>query len=34
MEIDLDSGAALAEVEAAIADHVLALGELLGTYSR
>ena len=33
-EVDLESGATLAEVEAAIADHVLALSELVGTYSR
>lgn len=32
--IDLEAGATLAEVEAAIADHVLALSELIGTYSR
>ena len=33
-EVDLEAGATLAEVEAAIADHVLALSELVGTYSR
>jgi hypothetical protein len=33
-EIDLEAGATLAEVEAAIADHVLALSELVGTFSR
>ncbi len=33
-EADLEAGATLAEVEAAIADHVLALSELVGTYSR
>ena len=33
-EVDLGAGATLAEVEAAIADHVLALSELVGTYSR
>ena len=33
-EIDLEAGATLAEVETAIADHVLALSELVGTYSR
>ena len=33
-EIDLEAGATLTEVEAAIADHVLALSELVGTYSR
>ena len=33
-EVDLAAGATLAEVEAAIADHVLALSELLGTFSR
>ncbi len=33
-EIDLEAGATLAEVEAAIADHVLALSEFLGTFSR
>ncbi len=32
--IDLEAGATLAEVEAAIADHVLALSELVGTFSR
>lgn len=32
--VDLEAGATLAEVEAAIADHVLALSELVGTYSR
>ncbi|MCH8161545.1 MAG: YbhB/YbcL family Raf kinase inhibitor-like protein, partial [Chloroflexi bacterium] len=33
-EVDLEAGATLAEVEAAIEDHVLALSELVGTYSR
>ena len=33
-EIDLDAGATLTAVEAAIADHVLALSELVGTFSR
>ncbi len=33
-EIDLGAGSTLAEVEAAIADHVLALSELVGTFSR
>ena len=33
-ETGLEAGASLAEVEAAIADHVLALSELVGTYSR
>jgi Raf kinase inhibitor-like YbhB/YbcL family protein len=32
--IDPEAGATLAEVEAAIAGHVLALSELVGTYSR
>ena len=33
-EVDLEAGATLAAVEAAIADHVLALSELVGTFSR
>ncbi len=33
-EIDLEAGATLTEMEAAIADHVLALSELAGTFSR
>ena len=33
-EVDLEAGATLTDVEAAIADHVLALSELVGTYSR
>lgn len=33
-EIGLEAGATLAEVEAAIVDHVLALSELVGTFSR
>ena len=33
-EVDLDAGATLAELEAAIADHVVARSELGGTYSR
>lgn len=33
-KIDLAAGATLAAVETAIADHVLALSELVGTYSR
>jgi len=33
-EVGLEAGATLAEVEAAIADHVLALSELVGTFSR
>jgi len=33
-EVDLEAGATLAEVETAIADHVLALSELVGTFSR
>lgn len=33
-EIGLGAGATLAEVEAAIVDHVLALSELVGTFSR
>jgi Raf kinase inhibitor-like YbhB/YbcL family protein len=32
--VDLEAGATLADVEAAIADHVLALSELVGTFSR
>ncbi len=33
-EVDLEASATLAAVEAAIADHVLALSELVGTFSR
>ena len=33
-EVDLEAGATLADVEAAIADHVLAQSELVGTFSR
>jgi len=33
-EVDLEAGATLAEVETAIADHRLALSELVGTYNR
>jgi len=33
-EVGLEAGATLAEVEAAIADHVLALSELAATFSR